>query len=309
MTTNSPLAAMNTGMAELGTGNVLLLNTGYYPAFSNIYNGVAKWNGTNWSSGTGAILDTTAPAPRYSASIAYDGYNLFVYGGKSGTTSIGLYSDCFTYSGTTWTKFAGTTPFGRWGATAARTSSTSINVAIVSGGKQDGGLLEEIWIWNGNTQTFTLTTQTVSFPARIGHVVCGGASETLFGFGSISSGECVNDVYSMNLGTFQIVKLAMTNTPSVRTGCVMCYDQANSNYVMFGGMNEYNYLPETWTFNSGTTTWTKQSPVFSPPALVNAMMCYDSQSGAVIMYGGQRSDTGLPSNNTYSWSGTNWSKL
>ena len=91
-------------------------------------------------------------------------------------------------------------------------------------------------------------------------------------------------------------------SPSVRSGACMAYDGYGSEFVMFGGKNEFNYHVDTWTFNG--TTWTKAvvgGTTASPSGRIGAQMCFDSQSNRTIMFGGISAETNYPSNETWSY--------
>lgn len=93
------------------------------------------------------------------------------------------------------------------------------------------------------------------------------------------------------------------NGPSSRYDGAMAYDAANGTTVLFGGFNGAE-LADTWTWNG--VTWTKQSPVTSPPALRGASMVYDAATHDVVLFGGLSSN-GLTSG-TWTWHGSTWTQ-
>lgn len=74
----------------------------------------------------------------------------------------------------------------------------------------------------------------------------------------------------------------------------------------------YTNKPETWVWHAGG--WTEEDPAVEPPLLTDASMAYDDVSRSVILFVGQPESTsgnsyGSPRDDTWSWSGTNWTKL
>ena len=68
----------------------------------------------------------------------------------------------------------------------------------------------------------------------------------------------------------------------------MAYDAATGNAVLFGGLDSQSHLSDsTWTWNG--STWTKQAPATSPPALQAASMAYNAATGDVVLFGGGKS--------------------
>ena len=308
MTTHTPLRCANSVMEQRGTHEVVLLDTGNYPSYSSFLNETWTWNGTDWTHVGATLMDANGPLPgRSQMTMAYDGYNMTLFGGQ-GAGSGQIFNDTWSWNGTTWTKESpATSPFGRFGAKAAYLSTVGLVMFGGFGGAGNGVYLNETWIYNGTTWSLVSVpnTATGAPSARVGH--CLAASNTtliMFG-GSVSSGEIKNSTWSFN-GTAW-TKLNPATSPSARAGAAMAYDTANSKWVVFGGMNEYNYLPETWTFDG--TTWTQVHTATVPAGRVGAQMCYDSQSGTVLMYGGISGGTNYPSNETWSFNGTNWTKL
>jgi len=301
MTTHTPLRCVNSFMIQRGSSEVVLLDSGAYPGVSNFQNGTWTWNGTDWTQ-----VVTAGPLPgRTNQVMAYDGYGVMVYGGQADSALQGALKDTWIWSGSTWTQKSPTTsPFGRYGAEACRTTTTALNVTMF-GGYGGQGYLNETWKWDGYVQTWTQLAPATSPSARVGHVMAAGPTFTVLFGGSISSGECKNDTWKFDGTTWTLQ--APATSPSVRTGACMAYDVTRAQWVLFGGVNEYNNLPETWLYDG--TTWTKATPATSPAGRKGAQMCWDSQSGNVIMFGGISAVDNYASDHTWSWNGTTWTKL
>jgi len=307
MTTHTPLRCANSFMVQRSTIEVVLMDTGAYPGQSNFLNETWTWNGTDWTNTGTTLIDANGPLPgRINMVGTYDGYNVMLFGGQGDSSLRGALNDTWTWNGTAWTlQSPATKPFGRYLAEACRSTTTALNVTMFGGYGGYSKLVNETWKWDGNLKTWTLLSPTTSPSARVGHCMDSGPSFLVMFGGSISSGECKNDTWKFD-GTNWTLQTPATS-PSCRTGASMAYDRTNNVWVMFGGMNEYNRLPETCTYDG--TTWTQRTPATSPPGLTYAQMCWDGQSGRVLLFGGFSATDNYASQQTWSWNGTTWTQL
>lgn len=307
MTTHTPLRCANSFMVQRGSNEVVLMDTGAYPGVSNFLNETWKFDGSDWTNTGTTLIDAAGPLPgRLNMVGAYDGYNVMLYGGQGDSATVGYLSDTWTWNGTAWAKASPTTvPFGRHFAAACRSTTTALNVTMFGGYGGNAKYVQETWKWAGETKQWTLLSPATSPSARVGHCMAGGPSYLVMFGGTVSSGEFKNDTWKFDGTTW--TQLAPATAPSARSGAVMTYDVANNLWVLFGGMNEYYRLPETWTFNG--TTWTQKAPATSPSGLTWASMCYDSQSGTVLLFGGFSATDNFAHDETWSWDGSNWTKL
>lgn len=310
MTVHTPNRCSKSVMVQRGSNEVVLLDTGNYPANSNFLNQTFTWNGTDWSATPAALIDAAGPLPgRINHVMAYDGYNVMLHAGQGDSSTSGLFQDTWTFGGSSWVrKSPATVPFGRTQAEACRSTTTSIKVVMFGGFGGDGSYLNQTWEWDGYVQTWTLKSPATSPSSRVGHCMASGPTFTVM-FGGSNSNSQLNDTYKWDGTTW--TALTPTTPPSIRSGAVMAYDVTNTKFVLFGGSNEYNYLPETWSLNATGTAWTQLAPATSPPGLINAQMCWDTQSARVLLFGGITATTGEASNDTWSFNGAtnNWTKL
>lgn len=309
MTTHTPLRCAFSVMAGPdSSGHAVLMDTGAYPGTSSFLNETWTFNGTtpDWTNTGTTLIDANGPLPgRLNHVMASDGTNIMLYGGQGGSSTAGVLQDTWVWNAGAWTKHSpATVPFGRHSAQACRLTTASSHILMFGGfgGSGNGVFLNETWDWDGTN--WTLEAPATSPSARIGHCMAGGASLVVM-FGGQGTNQLFNDTWTYNGSTWS--KLAPAAAPSARTGACMAYDVANANWVLFGGMNEYYRLPETWTFNG--TTWTQHTPTTSPAGLTGAQMCYDANHGSVIMFGGFSATDNYASDQTWSWSGTNWTLL
>lgn len=301
MPAHNPLRCSHSAMAQRGASEVVLLDTGSYPAVSNYLNDTWTWNGTDWTKAAPA----TSPTPnRVDFALTYDGYNVVMFGGR-GDAGDSVKQDTWTWNGTTWTKEApATVPFGRFKAEFALFGTAGTAKGVLFGGSNVLNFLNETWIWNGSAKTWTLAAPAHSPPARIDHCLSNGATTCIL-FGGKGSVAPFGDTWSWN-GT-DWTQLTPTTPPPARGEAAMCFDTANNNWVLFGGRDDFNLLGDTWTLNVGGTAWTKKAPAASPSFRAGAQMCYDAQAGAVLLFGGNNQTDAL--NDTWKWTGSNWVQL
>jgi hypothetical protein len=300
MPANNPFRCSFAAMAQRGANEVVLLDTGSYPGFSEYQNATFTWNGTDWTQAAPAA----SPIPkRGDFALSYDGYNVIMFGGQSYDAP---QADTWTWNGTTWAKLApATSPGGRFKGELAYLSSAAPK-AVLFGGATTLEHLNETWVWNGHSGTlnWTKANSTANPGPRVDHAFAGGPSFCVL-FGGKDSATLLSDTWTFDGA--QWTKASPTGSPAGRAEAAMAYDTANSEWVLFGGRTDTEVLGETYTLNSAGTAWTKEAPAASPSPRVGAQMCYDSQAGAVLLMGGTNGYETF--NDTWKWTGTNWVQL
>jgi len=308
MPTTNPLRCSHSVMAmDTADSKVVLLNTGSYPGFSNFLNQTWTWNGTDWTRvGTGTV-DASGPLPlRSDMCMAYDGYHIVMFGGRGESETSGVLQDTWTFTGTTWTKEApATVPFGRFKAEMAQLTLASGKKVFMFGGSNVLNFLNETWAWQGVAKTWTLLSPATSPTARVDHCFADGPTFCVL-FGGKGTNAPMQDTWKFDGSTW--TQLTPTTPPPVRAEAAMCYDTANSNWVLFGGRNDFNLLGDTWTLNSAGTAWTAKTTAVAPSYRCGAQMTYDSVLGAVVLFGGN-DQAGNTFNDTWKWSGSAWTQL
>lgn len=321
MTITNPLRCSKSVMVSNGT-NITLLDTGNYPSYSNFLNQTWTWSGSgaaaNWTNTSATLVNSNGPLPgRINQSMAYDGYNVMLYGGQTASSTSGVYQDTWVWNGTVWTQvggigFALNAPYGRYNAQAAFLAGSGSNKSLLFGGEEVGQLLNETWLWTGTATPATTGTWTqIAVPngtgpaGRTNHCLAGSttAPGTVLLFGGQGTNSQFNDTwtYTAAAGWTQIFP---TTSPSIRSGASMCYDVANSQWVMFGGSNEYNFLVETWVYKAGVWTQVSVPNGTGPSGRLFAQMAYDVTNSQSILYGGITATAQYPSNQTWALSGT-----
>jgi hypothetical protein len=261
---------------------------------------------TTGAPAAGRAAHAAAATPRgreWAAFAYYPPKNEFVlFGGRRPGT---VFGDTWTRTGSTWTQqHPAVAPSARTGA-AMVYDPASRQLLLFGGGATTGtGFSNETWTWNGTA--WTLLHPSTSPPAREDNsLVYDAATKTVLMFAGWH-GAYWDDTWSWNGTTW--TQLSPATSPSGRDSYAVVYDPATKQVILFGGFRGGGYTPgDTWSWDG--TTWTQLSPATSPGVDVFAWQAaYDAASHQVLLFGGDEGG-GTFGNATWTWTGTNWSKL
>ena len=90
--------------------------------------------------------------------------------------------------------------------------------------------------------------------------------------------------------------------PDTRMWAAAVYSPANGKVLLFGGNNAAGN--DTWEWDGAR--WARLQPVTSPSARQDFCLVYDTAMGKILLFGGYRNSDGAVLNDTWEWSGTNW---
>ncbi|MBL8898806.1 MAG: hypothetical protein JNM84_14300 [Planctomycetes bacterium] len=161
----------------------------------------------------------------------------------------------------------------------------------------------DTWTFNGTT--WTRKTPTTSPSARGGHRMVFDAARgeiVLFGGGSSFGSASFNDLWTWDGSNW--TNRTPTTRPSARFEPVLCYDQANSLVVLFGGGISGGLASDTWTWNG--SAWTQLAPATPPAARSGAMSTYDASRQRVVIFGGGAVNGSGLRRDLWEWDGTSW---
>jgi hypothetical protein len=99
----------------------------------------------------------------------------------------------------------------------------------------------------------------------------------------------------------------VSEAPSPRCCVGMAYDAAKGEVVLFGGSLGplgRRTSGETWTWDGAS--WSKRSPIHSPPRRSDAELAYDDAHGSVVLFGGR--DRAHYYDDTWTWDGSDWTE-
>jgi cysteine-rich repeat protein len=96
--------------------------------------------------------------------------------------------------------------------------------------------------------------------------------------------------------------------PGPRWLSMLAYDATRNVTVLFGGFDPNNTVfGDTWELDVKTRTWTKVSPVMSPPGRGAAAMVYDDTRKTIVLFGG--TNFGTVFDDTWEYDGITWTNI
>jgi len=253
----------------------------------------------------GAHAAASVPPGREWAAFAYypPRHELVLFGGRRPGT---VFGDTWTRTGATWTQqHPATAPSARTGA-AMVYDPASHQLLLFGGGATTGtGFSNQTWTWTGST--WTRLHPAASPPAREDTgMVYDAATKTVLLFAGWH-GAYWDDTWSWNGTTW--TQLRPGTSPSGRDSFAFVYDPATRAVILFGGFRGTGYAPgDTWSWNG--TNWAQLSPAAAPGVDVFAWQAgYDPASHQVVLFGGDGGGGKPFLNGTWTWTGSNWSRL
>ena len=216
-------------------------------------------------------------------------------------------------NGSNWIPWAGSgpSPSPRSGAQGAWDPSED-GVLVYGGIEPDGNpSLNDTWLFRDNAWT-NLTPTVVGNPGPRG----GGSlavdpttgAAVLYG-GVIASATFTTTTWTFEDGTWTNITASAGTPPPGRVFSAMTADATLGGVVLYGGQ-DYGTANDndTWLFRNGT--WHELAPRINPGTLRGAFLADDSTYGAAILFGGDTSGSGTPTNETWALNGAgNWTDL
>lgn len=299
------------------TSSLVLIDTGSLPAFPGASLQTWQFKNGDWSLTNAGLANN--PAPRTHCGMGYDGTNLILFGGK-GPPSTGLFNSTDLYSsGSAWSNaIANDNSLGlNIGTTNGLTIrfnpymfSLSTGVLLYGGTDLHPAYLQDQWLWTHASQTWTLQSPSNVPSVRTEAAFASNGTDTAVIFGGANSSNMLNDTVVFTTGSTTWTTLATNTAPSVRRGATLAWYPTGGYFLLVGGQrSDGSLLLETWSLSiSGSNgTWTNLAPTTLPSGRVGAVMAYDTASSQMILFGG-KSGTGTL-NDTWQWSGSNWTQL
>lgn len=233
-----------------------------------------------------------APAPRHSASMAYDSVQqrAVLFGGMR---DINLLGDTWIFNGADWSQAQPlASPSPRSGASMAYDAQHGLMVLF--GGHVDAGgmFLEptnETWTWDG--ANWHKATQALAPLPRVGAgLVYDGAHPSILLFGGAAGGGFYDDTWKWD-GT-SWVELHPAHHPAGRADFGLAFDEERQQVILFGGQSfAYVDTTETWAWDG--EDWSLLQTLQSPPEELayGAQLAYLPGLKAVVLYNAHRQKT------------------
>jgi hypothetical protein len=178
-----------------------------------------------------------------------------------------------------------------------------------NGHATESGYLQDTWLWDGATSTWTQAKMKSSPPRATGAMVFAdpltGRAIMFGGYNRFKKVPVYSTTWRWTGKAWQ--KLHPTTSPYPRGWGIAVPDRVRKNVVLTGGNGDTIRTDNTWTWDGNN--WTQQFPATQVPALVFAGAAFDMDSQLVIVFGGYDLNSGQNTNQTWSWAGTTWVQL
>jgi hypothetical protein len=230
----------------------------------------------------------TSPFSRWDAALVYDSREgVFVmFSGVYGENDV--FNDTRTYNVTTdnWTlKHPALSPPDGRGFSAVYDSDRG--KVLLFGGRKGWNHYRDTWEYDTAADSWTRLAPAVSPPARDGAgMIYDSTKRVAVLFGGNGNSGTLNDTWlydpAANLWTQCFPPVA----PPARTEFGFAFDQRRGEAVLFGGMNGYPPLSDTWAFNVSERQWSRLELPFSPAPRFGHQMIYDTANSVFVLYGG-----------------------
>ena len=135
-------------------------------------------------------------------------------------------------------------------------------------------------------------------------------------FGGVNtSSVAVNTFYEIEATASAVTVTAKATGPSARLNAGLCFDPISGNLILFGGRDTPNgsaALADTWSYATGTNTWTELNPLQDPLKRAHRhVLVQCGFDGNLTLLIGLNSNVGAAA--TYEqflwkWNGTTWFK-
>jgi len=264
-----------------------------------------------WDGGAWHQTANTGPAPRYSASLAYDAAR-GVYIMFGGQTARATSDETWSWDGKTWKELspAHKPPPRR---AAAMAYDPVHRVVVLYGGvvpdAAEGFDASDTWTWDGSDWTVAVEKSTDPGPREGPLMVTAGNGVLLFG-GRYYNVKYYGDAWTWDGKTWSRVDRAPE--PPGRASSALVWDPVNSSLLVFGGTGlnatagpgaQGALLGDFWSLAG--SAW-KQITAAGPPAQGFTNAIWDSgRKRAVVLLG---MPCPQPSGDEWAWDGAAWSK-
>lgn len=258
------------------------------------------------ATGVWSHVPQTNPPVRYNASMTYDTarQQVVMFGGCCAAASWEL-GDTWTRDAQGWRQLIPpSSPPGREAAAMAYDAATDRVVLFGGVDFRNSHVFGDTWMWDGQTWTEMHPASSPS-PRFFASMTYDAQRREIVLFGGPDNQTWIWDGVTWTERQPQTV-------PPRRIAATLAYDEARQNAVLFGGqgcqtvpipvrpIGQCGGLNDTWTWDG--TTWTQHLVLLPPPARVQAVMDYDVQLQATVLFGGSSNDA----QNVWLWDGGTW---
>ncbi len=239
------------------------------------------------------------PSARLGCEMFYDpvSQKTVMFGGWDGSQYL---NDTWTFNGKKWKQLkTSVAPPAR--AAGGATYDSTLQQVVLFGG-YNGDYLNDTWLWNGATSTWTQANPThlpkpVTLPMLFPEPLKGRA----YLFGGYDGMFYQNVSWRWQDGDWH--RRWPSQVPGARAAAVFGTNPVLKQTVMFGGLADINPV-NTWTFDGHT--WTQRFPATQLSQRLETGNVYDPRFAGVLAFGGF---SGQDNNETWLWDGSNWNQI
>ena len=239
------------------------------------------WNGSTWT-----LAASSGPSARSGSAMAFDAISgkVVLFGGVDANGN--AQQDTWLWNGSSWSQVAlsgnpANNPPKRFAASMVY--DAALGEIVLFGGTSANNVtdLNDTWVWNGSTATWTQVNQTGPSARDSFGMAYDSVNQEVVLFGGYTNTSYSSETWTFD-GTNDWVLQSPANSPPGRDALVMAYDPELGETVMFGGINSQPQN-DTWEWNG--TTWTNVANNV-PSARWNSVMTYDAEQGQLILFSG-----------------------
>lgn len=249
----------------------------------------------------------TSPSPRQGASMAFDTAQdtFLLFGGTDGNYLNDTWA--FNEENQNWTQLNPlTAPPAR--AFASFIYDSVNGFFVLFGGEDDSGFLNDTWIFNPQTSSWSELNLSSFPPARSNACMAYDFTHNIIVlFGGRNNNGFLDDTWTFNPVNLSWVELHPSISPPERASASMAFGLFNSTFVLFGGENSLGLLNDTWVFDLTSLNWTQLHPSLSPSARLGA--AFDSSMNVFALFGGVSDDGLLNDTWLFDLTNSNWTQL
>lgn len=241
-----------------------------------------------------------SPQARTGCAMTYDpvSQKVVMFGGLDASNA--NLNDTWTFDGTNWTQVTtSVAPPVRNGATMA--FDQTMKKVVLFGGFDTNTYLQDTWLWDGATLTWSQAVLAKSPPRATGAMAF---TDPKTGRAMMFGGYNANNIvpvynYTWQWGGSLWKQLNPSVVPYPRAWGTATTDAVHHNVVLTGGTGDTIRADNTWTWDG--VNWTMQSPQTQVEAFIGGASAFDPALQTSIVFGGVAE--------TWSWTGTNWVQL
>lgn len=243
--------------------------------------------GGNWT------LLGTQPPGLWNPGWVYDSHvdRFILFGGFLTSTTTTNATWAYDYTSNTWTNITPVVGPQPRGSAAMVYDSNADRVILFGGFEGTYAALNDTWIFDYATDTWTNVT-TSDHPSARGVTVMAydAVADKAILFGGYSNTGLVADTWAYDYGTNTWALRNPTGSPSARSRAALVYNPVARASLLFGGVTISGLsampLNDTYTYDYTANVWVHLLPPASPPARFGAGMAYDVVSQRTILFGG-----------------------